>query len=265
MAIITQNEKLMFPLPHNPLIPLQGSPIYFQGADLHNGVQPAVLFFALSAQTSLFEDPFNQPVLRLIQQGIRVFSWDLPFHGAGQDPHKAMHHWAQEFVHRSTFISDFLDLCQANLDYLIEQGLIDVRYLAVAGLSRGGFIATHLAARDSRIKIVLGFAPLTQLKSLEELKSFAPMSFEEMELNSLVAHLIHTPLRFYIGNHDMRVGTDACYSFIHTLTEAAFNQGVRSPRVELMIYPSIGHKGHGTPRDIFRDGADWIKKMFANL
>jgi esterase FrsA len=225
------------------------------------GVRPSVIFFALSAYMSLFEDPFNQAVLLLSQQGIRVFSWDLPFHGEGQDPHKAMHHWAHEFIHHPSFIADFLDLCQNNIDYLIGQGLIDSQQLVVAGLSRGGFIATHLAARDSRIKTVLGFAPLTQLNPLEELKPFAAKSLDHLSLSALVDRLIHIRLRFYIGNHDTRVGTDTCFSFIHTLTGTAFSQGVRSPAVELMIYPSVGYKGHGTPPSIFHDGAEWMKRQ----
>jgi esterase FrsA len=103
------------PLP-NPLIPQHGSPIYYQGPDLPHGPLPAVIFFALSAQMSLFENPFNQPVIRLSQQGVRVFSWDLPFHGPGLDPQDAIRQWAHEFIHSPSFIFDFLDLCQHNVN-----------------------------------------------------------------------------------------------------------------------------------------------------
>lgn len=250
----------MLPL-NAPLIPLHGSPIYYQGPDLEAGLRPAVIFFALSAQMSLGVDPFNQPVLRLAQQGVRVFSWDLPFHGKDQDPHDAMRHWAQEFQHNPRFVDEFIEVCQENVNYLIEQRWINSQALAVAGLSRGGFMATHLAARDSRFKTVLGFAPLTHPRPLEEMKSHATDSLERILLTSLVDQLVHTKLRFYIGNHDTRVSTDACYQFIRTLTDAAFAKGIRSPHVELMIYPSIGYKGHGTPPSIFEEGADWIKRQ----
>jgi dienelactone hydrolase len=262
MHPIMQKENVLMPPPlpnllHSP----HSSPIYYQGHDLQMGAQPAVFYFALSAQMSLFEDPFNQPVLKLIQKGIRVFSWDLPFHEPGQNPREAMRHWAHEFIHRPAFISDFLDLCQNNINYLIEQQIIDTHRMAVAGLSRGGFIATHLAARDSRIKTLLGFAPLTQPQPLEELQSYDAQLFEKIALTSLVDRLIHTRLRFYIGNHDTRVSTDACYSFIQTLTKAVYHAGIHSPAVELMIYPSIGYKGHGTPPSIFYDGADWLTQQ----
>ncbi len=247
--------------PSSPLIPAHGSPMYYQGPTLDAGPKPTVLFFALSAYTSLFVDPFNQPVLHLSQQGIRVFSWDLPFHGLEQDPQKAMHHWAHEFSHNSSFISDFMALCQENINYLFEGGWIESKDLAVAGLSRGGFIATHLAAQDKRIQAILGFAPLTHPHLLKEIELFPKVSFEKIALTTLVDELIPTPLRFYIGNRDIRVGTDACYTFIRTLTEAAFTKGIHSPQVELILYPSIGYKGHGTPPSIFHDGAEWIKRQ----
>lgn len=251
----------MLPSPNHPLIPLNGSLIYYQGPTLGSGPLPAVIFFALSGRMSLFEDPFNQPVLRLAQQGIRVFSWDLPFHGPNQDPHKAMHHWAHEFIHRPSFLTDFLEICEQNIYYLIDEGIIDPNHLAVAGLSRGGFIATHLAARLPQIQVILGFAPLTQPQPLEELKEAAGTSFDQVALTALVDKLIHRRLRFYMGNRDMRVGTDFCYHFIRHLTEAAFNQGIRSPQVELILYPSVGHNGHGTPPFIFHEGADWMKRQ----
>jgi len=247
--------------PPSPLVPKHGSPIYYQGPDLRQGALPAVLFFALSAHATLFEDPFNQLVLHLSQQDIRVFSWDLPFHGQGLDPHEGIRQWAHEFVHHPEFIYDFLDICQHNIDYLEEQDLINTKSLGVAGLSRGGFIAAHLAARDSRLRTILGFAPLTQPHPLEELKHIGTDSFDQISLTAIVDGLIHTRLRFYIGNHDTRVGTTACFHFINTLTVAAFNQGIRSPAVELIIYPSIGYKGHGTPPSIFQDGAEWIKRQ----
>lgn len=248
----------------DPLLPKHGSSIYYQGPDLHLGPLPAVFFFALSAKMSLYENPFNQPVLQLSQQGIRVFSWDLPFHSHEVDPNEAMRKLAHAFIHQPSFISDFLGLCHHNINYLIDEGLADPEHLGVAGLSRGGFVATHLAAYDSRLKTVLGFAPLTKPNPLEELKSFPELSFDKISLTSVAEKLIHTRLRFYIGNHDMRVGTDACFQFIQHLTEVAFNHGIRSPAVELIVYPSIGHKGHGTPSPIFHDGANWIKTCLKN-
>ena len=105
---------------------------------------------------------------------------------------------------------------------------------------------------------MLGFAPLTHPRPLAEFQNDYSAHFENSALTSLVDHLTDKHLRFYIGNHDQRVGTDSCYQFIHHLTEKCVEKGIRSPPTELIIYPSIGHKGHGTPPHIFQSGAEWL-------
>ncbi len=262
----TEINRMTTPRPNSILNPPhKGPPIYYRGPDLSEGPKPTVLFFALSAHSSLYEDPFNQPVLAWIDQGIRVFSWDLPHHGPGLNHHEAMHHWAEDFSHNPLFVADFIDICIHHVQYLIDQGHVEPDSLTVAGLSRGGFIATHLAAQDNRIATVLGFAPMTQAPHVEEFQHIAPANQEAVSLIHLVDRLTHTRLRFYIGNHDKRVSTNACYAFIHALTEKVYTSGVRSPAVELIIYPSIGFKGHGTPPAIFQAGAEWLKAQLNNL
>jgi alpha-beta hydrolase superfamily lysophospholipase len=248
----------MRPLDKPCLMTLDGPSIYYHGADIAEGLKPAILYFALSAEMSLYDDPFNQPVLEWAKNGIRVFSWDLPFHAKGMDPHQAMQHWAEEFAHNPLFLNHFIEACQKNIQFLIDLHLVDQASLAVAGLSRGGFIAAHLAAQNPHLKQVLGFAPLTAPQPIEELQSRSLEKFNEIALTKLADRLSDKQVRCYIGNHDIRVGTDACYAFIKTLTEQAFAKGIRSPQAELIIYPSIGHRGHGTPPHIFLDGARWL-------
>lgn len=248
----------------DPLRTPEGQSIYYVGPSLTEERKPAVIFFALSAKMTLHQDPFNQPALALAEQGIRVFSWDLPFHEQGKDPHEAMHHWAKEFAHNSHFVSDYIQLCKRNIQFLIDKNLIDPSLLAVAGLSRGGFIAAHLAAQERRIRWVLGFAPLTRPEPLEEFKVNSSQNYEDVALIHLVDQLSDTHVRFYIGNHDIRVQTHACYLFIKELTDRSFERGIRSPLAELIIYPSIGHRGHGTPPHIFSDGANWLKNQLLN-
>lgn len=254
------------PLPNSILTPPhKGPPIYYRGPALSEGPRPAVLFFALSAHSSLYEAPFNQPVLAWIDQNIRVFSWDLPHHGPGLNHHEAMHRWAKDLAQSSSFISDFIDTCAHHVRYLIDQHYVEPASLAVAGLSRGGFIATHLAAQDNRIATILGFAPMTQAPHTEDCHTLAPQNIEAVNLIHLIDRLTHVRLRFYIGNRDKRVSTDACYAFIRALTEKMYAGGMRSPAVELTIYPSIGFKGHGTPPAIFQAGAEWLKAQLNNV
>lgn len=223
-------------------------PIYVRGPELSEGPLPAFFYFALSGEDSLYLDPFNQPVAFLENSRIRCFSFTLPFHGPGYDNNKAMELWKQEFSARPEILEEFFQHCLKNVDYLIQQGIVDAEKIAVGGLSRGGFVATHLAARDARLKYVLGFAPLTKLLG------------QGWDLQDLIDKLVNKQVRFYIGNRDLRVGTQACFDFIHQLADAAYHHGHRSPPVELIISPSVGFQGHGTLPSIFKAGADWVRE-----
>ena len=75
----------------------------------------------------------------------------------------------------------------------------------------------------------------------------------------------HRKLRFYIGNCDQRVGTRNCFDFVDKLSSAMFEARNRSPSVELIISPSIGFQGHGTPKHIFHRGAQWLAEQLVQF
>lgn len=234
-------------LPPNSIRSSSGNLLYYAGPSLDEGALPAVFYFALTGESSLFQDPFDQPVKKLNAAGFRVFSWDLPFHSAHVSPQESMQKWLDAFSHSSTFLTEFIDFSQTSMTELESLGLIKKNCVGVMGLSRGAFMATHLAAKDPRIKALVGFAPLTE-------------PHPSVSLLKICSFLLHTPLSFYIGNNDTRVSTDLCYKFCRQLTNEALTHGVRSPSVELTLYPSIGHRGHGTPPSIFHQGARWLEQ-----
>lgn len=225
----------------------------YLGPPLEEGPLPAVLYFALSAKESLHLDPFNQPARFLTSYPLRVFSFTLPGHHL--PPTEALHHWALEIGKGHDVISEFCNHVLETIEDLIAKNIIIEGKLAAAGLSRGGFIACHLAAKTRLISTILGFAPLTQLDFAKE---FEGMDVSSFNLSHLTTKLSDRTLRFYIGNRDIRVGTANCFHFISDLTEAAYHKKIRSSPIELIIGPSIGHQGHGTPPHVFKDGADWL-------
>ena len=233
--------------------------LYHIGPPLSQGALPAVFYFSLSGSESLTLDPYNQPAIFLSKHSLRVFSLTLPGH-EGVHPHPgAISAWNQEIESGVDFISAFVSTCSRAIDFLINRGLVDARYLAAAGLSRGAFVATHLAAKDSRIKTVLGFAPLTKLATLPEFQSTIDYPLHhQLDLLNFVEQLAGKTVRYHVGNRDTCIGTADCFNFIHKLTEVAYTHHHRSPPIELIIYPSVGHKGHGTPPYIFQAGADWL-------
>jgi len=246
--------------PHIETISFNNSQIYHVGPPLTEGPLPVLFYFALSGEESLSLDPFNQPITHILDTPIRKISFTLPFHGAGYINSQTMHLWAEELKNNPNFLNVFYQQVLDSIEFLIQQEVINPNHMAVAGLSRGGFIATHIAALEPRIRTILGFAPLTAFDLMTDFKDTKiPEHIKKMALVHLVDQLVCKEVRFYIGNHDLRVGTRSCFTFIEALTEACVQKGVRSPPVSLIIYPSIGHKGHGTPPQIFEEGTEWVK------
>jgi esterase FrsA len=242
------------------------TPIYHCGPDLQAGPLPTLFYFALSGYDSLLLDPYNQPVVALADQAIRVVSLTIPGHGNGFDNLRAMDFWADQLKSNHDLISPFIAQCVEALDYLIAEGYTNPDHVGAAGLSRGGFIAAHFAAQDERVKTVLGFSPLTQLEEHSAFKTEeAHPIIQRLSLTNLTERLADKTVRAYIGNRDTSVGTAACFHWIHNLTEAAYLHKHRSPPIELIIYPSIGHKGHGTPPHIFQAGAQWIAQNLLSV
>ncbi|MBI2742568.1 MAG: prolyl oligopeptidase family serine peptidase [Chlamydiales bacterium] len=244
-----------------------GLSLSYLGKDLGEGPLPALFYFALSGEESLMLDPYNQPAAFLANYPMRLFSMSLPFHGPGFSPVEALTFWAKRLAEGHNLIEEFVDQVKAAFEHLVNRGAILHDHVGVAGLSRGAFIACHVAAKIPQIDTILGFAPLVDLSSTKEFEEIAELPLiKSLRLESQVDALIGRSLRFYIGNLDTRVGTSRCFQFIEMLSKKSQERGVRSPRVELRINPSIGHQGHGTSKEIFEHGAAWMaRKLGASL
>lgn len=236
-----------------------GAEIHWCGPSLDEGSLPALIYFALTGEESLALDPFNQPVIALEGHPIRIFSWTLPYHGKGLNPRDAMGQWLQAAAGGEDLVGDFVRESCAIIDELVKRQVVDPTRLAAGGLSRGGFMATHLAAADPRIGWVVGFSPLTTFFSIQGGEAYLDHPLiASYALLSKVDALVDRKLIYYIGNHDTRVGTERCFDFIQSLTNRAYERGNRSPEVKMVVFPSIGHKGHGTPPEVFTAGAHWL-------
>jgi esterase FrsA len=228
----------------------------YLGPPFEEGPLPAVFYFALSAHDSLHLDPFNQPARFLSSYPLRVFSLTLPGHHLAAT--EALGDWAREIKKGNNLLETFYTKAVNLIEQLVAQKVITKGKLGIAGLSRGGFIGCHVAARTPLISHILGFAPLTKLSHLKE---FEGMDVEPLELSHLVPQLSNRHLRFYIGNRDTRVGTEHCYHFFSSLVEEAHHKKIRSAPLELIIGPSVGHQGHGTLPPVFRAGATWLAEQ----
>lgn len=227
------------------------------GPPIEKGPLPTVIYFALTGDESLTKDPYNQPIVPLWKRGFRTLSFTLPGHGDGLDPKEGMKRWSEALSKDSHYLTKFVTSCIEATTELIHQEIIDPNRLAVAGLSRGAYIASLFAA-NFPAKALLGFAPLTTLSHLVE------FPFEAGSISSYADRLL-LPIRYYIGNRDQKVETETCFKTIQSMTEAAYAKGIRSPAVELIIHPSIGYKGHGTPPEIFQAGSEWVSQILTGF
>lgn len=231
----------------------------YVGPDLDEGTYPAVFYFALSAKDSLTIDPYCQPVQAIDLKKCCVFSITLPEHEASKSPHAAIGLWVENIVQGNDLLMPFFKQIAHVITDLIEKTIIDPNQFGLMGLSRGAFVACHVAAQLPIPVTIVGFSPLTRLSRVREL-STSPASIEALDLQHVIPHLLQSKIRFFIGNHDTRVSTLSCAEFITHLAHQAFEVGIKSPPIELAIFPSIGYMGHGTPKSIFELGAHWLMR-----
>ena len=187
----------------------------FSGPPLEEGPLPAFIYLALSDEESLHLDPFNQPVQFLKNKPIRVFSLTIPGHGKNLDPNQAINVWRSEFDKGNDILTPFFDEAAKEIEAIKPHAT----KIAIGGLSRGVFCACHIASRLPIIQTILGFAPLIDLSYSKEFKNI-----DHLSLNPHIPTLSDRIIRFYIGNRDMRTGTDICFNFVHRLADAAFEK-----------------------------------------
>lgn len=206
-------------------------PLFFIGPPLEAGPLPAFFYFALSASESLSLDPICTPVRLLSGKPIRLFSLTLPFHEGTLNPNQAIAKWYEDPEKLLPFLS--------KAEKTIGAVRSSISQLALSGLSRGGFIALHLASRLLP-EATIAFAPLTRLGSLQ-------------------TPAIESPAFLSIGNRDTRVSTRSCFEYVESC--------VTNKKLDatLHIYPSVGAEGHGTPPEIFEMGIKWLEKRWTCL
>lgn len=224
--------------------------LYHTGPALDHGPLPAFFYFSLSGPDSLQLDPYNQPVQFLTGSAIRIFSLTLPGHEANLPAANAMTLWAEDFARGINPIAAFCDQALDAIAFAIRQKFVDPNKMAIGGLSRGVFAAAHVAAREPKFKHILGFAPLTRLNAIKEFKH---LDASKLDIEHLPLEDRH--IRFYMGNHDTRTGTRHAFDTISTYAARK-----RNVDAEMVIYRSVGQMGHGTPPEIFKQGAAWLRE-----
>lgn len=220
------------------------------GEDLSAGELPAFFYFALSLEDTLLKPPFNTPASFLTTAQARIFSATLPFHQQGQNEQRTLDRW----IERESF-SPFLETYLEHLADAIHSLFPFYDELHLVGLSRGAWICLQLVKRLEKRGVspnsLTFFAPLCDFDLLLPENSL----IKKEDFSCLNLDLSKQALWMSVSCQDTRVDTAKSLALFQR-QQLYDPKGLREHR--LILYPPIGHKGHGTPNEIFQEGAQWL-------
>src|SRR6478736_2959337 len=120
----------------------------------------------------------------------------------------------------------------------------DPKRVGAVGTSRGGFVASHVAAADPRFAAVVEFAPVTDLLVLREFEGMQKHAATKgLNVTHLADKLAGRSFWMCIGNDDARVGTDETIAFSRALVRASLAKKAK-PDAYLAVTPTPGHTVH---------------------
>lgn len=225
--------------------------------------KPAPTLFVLGndIQETLGGPYFRQAGNDLAKEGYISVTIDIPGHGTQhrENEPSGLAEWRHRMDQGEDIVAENNRRLSDVLDYLIAEGITDPDRIVASGTSRGGFLAMHFTAFDSRVKCVAAFAPVTDLIVLRE--------FHGAEGNALVAsrsvseqagQLANRPVWIVIGDRDERVGTDNAIALARKITALALSKGLNAA-VELHVQPEP--IGHTTPSGAAEGAATWIHQQ----
>ncbi len=167
--------------------------------------------------------------------------------------------WRVRCENEEDFVAEVTGRLRQVLDHLIEQKLADPVRIGALGTSRGGFVALHFAAADSRVKCVAGFAPVTDLAALSEFRGAQERPLvQRLALVRQADALAGRAIWLFIGDRDERVGTDQAIRFARQVTAASLARQ-RPALVDLLVLSEP--KGHTVPAGLAEQAARWIERQ----
>lgn len=222
---------------------------------------PTLFVLASTIEETLGAAYYRQSGNALAECGYLSVSVDLPCHGLERRPDEpeGLSGWRVRSERNEDFVAESNARLRQVLDHLIEAGFTDADKVAASGTSRGGFLALHFAASDSRVRCAAAFAPVTELAALGEFEGAARHPLVgSLALAKQAEKLAGRAVWLVIGDQDERVGTDHTISLARRITAASLAAGVPS-RVELHVMPEP--RGHTTPAGAAEGAAEWIRRQ----
>lgn len=243
--------------------------VFYKGPCLDKGALPAVFYFSISAKESLSLPPFCHYInyLEKNKSGpCRFFSITLPFHQEPLPKEEAIGAWVDSIKDGVDPLSPFISSASNLIEDLFEQNLLIKNKIVLCGLSRGTLIALLVASKQPLCRSIIGLAPLLDLKACKESKDLEnhPL-LDLLSAFHVKESLIHKKILFFIGNRDLRVGTQKSVDLVCSLADLAHEKRQRGGSFKLIIDDSIGYLGHGTSDETFEKAAlSTLLELFSN-
>ena len=215
--------------------------------------RPTLLYFGVEAP-AMFTHPRYREIVAPLEQDWLIVALDPPAHGddrrAGED--RALAAWATRIRGGDPLVPPFTDLVSRALDYLIASGQTDPARVFVAGISRGGFLALHVATVEPRIRGVVAMMPVTDLRALKEFAALQTHPYTiGLALHARAQALARVPLYVRIAADDDRVGGATCAAFVALVTQAGGS-------VDFQTRPG---REHGLPSNWGLHAAQWLRSQ----
>lgn len=204
-----------------------------------------LVYLSADRQSSMPDGRYGAPGKAFLEKGHRIVSFDLPAHGDRVDRRygssiaglaKMVASGQKPF---DTVVADG----RAVIDECLRRGLAEKGGIVAAGVSRGGYCALRLAAADERISAVAAFAPATDWREVDEFAAQKDSpEVAALALVNFAPQLAGRRVYIAIGNHDLRVGTDACTRLVLAITEQERQRKVEKSGLRyLVVDDSTGH------------------------
>lgn len=161
----------------------------------------------------------------LVQQGWACASLDLPSHGKQVlpgEPAGGIAGWRWRTDRGIDWVEESQRRIEDMVQYLEKGGLANATGVAIAGISRGGYLSAQYAARSppERVAAVGLLSPVTNLSLLSEFAAenrSMQTILRPMDVAAQAAKLAPKNIFAIIGDEDPRVFTDSCVSMMRTV------------------------------------------------
>lgn len=212
---------------------------------LHHPTVPSdtlLLTFSSTRQAAFYEDPYDIPAQLFAAAGHAVVSFDLPNHGEQVDQFgSGIEGFCAAVCADADPFVKFIEQSQAVIAACLAQGSGRGGIVA-CGVSRAAYCVLRLAAADPRIRAVAGLAPVTDWRCLREFSAVRHQpAVAALALDRWVEPLAERAIYLAIGNHDDRVGSDACVSLVLRLLERRATYNNLPPTLQFYLVDSPGH------------------------